>query len=198
MSSLEAVVVVGSSGAGKSTLVDGLRDPAYEDGIVIPNRYITRPYRLNDNDNENTHISVGAFNEGIAQGTIVPYWMRPMSLQKGGRQEGYGFNVTADNDDRLRVYSANNAFLRHPNQSTKTVLEKAIVVVAAASLLTRSRRLAERSPDMSHEERSLRLWDDGRDILRAHEHTQVIDTTNLTPEEGQLALQAIIARRLWS
>lgn len=193
MKNVESIVIVGSSGTGKSTLVDGLRHPEYEDKVVMPNRYTTRPERMNDNMSENSHISQAGFKEGVKRGVIVPYWMRPM---EGDRQERYGFNQIAEDDDRLRVYSANNAFLRHPNDSTRKVLETGLVVVVAASLLERTRRLTQRSPDMDDAERAARLSDDGTDMLNAHSRVEVIHTTSMSAQRGQLALQALIGRVL--
>jgi len=193
MKAIESVVIVGSSATGKSTLVDSLRKPEYDDRVVIPNRYITRPPRLNDNTSENTHISHAQFQDGVERGVIVPYWMRPMGES---RRERYGFNIVADNDDRLRIYSANNAFLRHPNDSTRSVLETGLVVVVAAQTAVRDRRLNERSPDMGEAERALRLDDDGADIPDTHDRVEIINTTGMTPIQGQVAFEGLIGQIL--
>jgi ribose 1,5-bisphosphokinase PhnN len=185
MKKYESVVIVGSSGSGKTTLVNGLRVPHYADKLAIPARYITRPARQGDDMVENRHVSHEVFQTGVDDGTILPHWSRTLD---GGRVERYGFDKV--NDDRLRVYSANNAFLRDPNPSIETVLRSGLVVHVMASEIERSNRLDERSPDMASAERQVRLADGGQDM--AHTNLEIIDTSQLTDVEGQLALQSIV------
>ena len=183
-----SLIVVGSSGSGKTTLVNGLRTPEFEDKVIIPHRYITRTQRLGDDLVENSHIDHATFQSQVAAGLIDPHWER---LLDGGRIERYGFD-TVDEDERLRVYSANNAFLRDINPSVARTLRDGMVVVAMAAQEARDTRLGDRSPDMSDAERAIRLEDSGTDVLGASVAVEVIDTTNLSPEQGQIALRAIV------
>ncbi|MET1033594.1 MAG: hypothetical protein ABWX94_03775 [Candidatus Saccharimonadales bacterium] len=184
----KSVVIVGSSGAGKTTLVNGLRTPEYTDRLIVPHRYITRPYRLGDDLIENSHLGPEVFRERVEEGAIWPFWNRTLD---GGRVEQYGFEAHED-DTKLRVYSANNAFLRDQNKSVLSVLQNGLVVVAMAAQDARDSRLDERSPDMSAAERAVRLGDSGVDILDSTVQIEIIDTTNLSPEQGQRALQDVV------
>lgn len=109
-----------------------------------------------------------------------------------GRQEQYGFDVVESGDKRLRVYSANNAFLRDINPSVVEVLDSGLVIVAMATAESRDIRLDERSPNMSDAERVVRLSDAGADILMSGVEIEIVETTNLSAVEGQLVLQSII------
>src|ERR1700722_3442378 len=109
MKRYESLVVVGSSGTGKTTAVNGLRIPQYADRLVIPHRYITRPQRAGDDLTENSHLSHRAFELNARAGIFSPHWQR---ILEDERVERYGFDTVAPKDTRLKVYSANNAFLR--------------------------------------------------------------------------------------
>jgi ribose 1,5-bisphosphokinase PhnN len=191
MSDYEAVVVVGSSGSGKTTVVNGLRTPEYAGHVVVPHRYITRPPRAGDDMHENSHMAHGAFELNVRARIITPHWSRTLD---NDRVERYGFDRPKPKDDRLRVYSANNAFLRDKNETVQKALERALVVVVMASDETREDRLGTRSPDMSDEERAVRLHDSGADMLEGHVEVLTIDTSQLTPEGGQTALRGIVDR----
>ncbi len=195
MKRFESLVIVGSSGAGKTTLVNGLRTPEFADTVVIPRRYITRPERNGDDLGENSHVDKEWFEKCVLARLIKPYWERDL---ENGRKESYGFDVVDDEDPRLRVYSANNAFLRNPNPSAEKVLENGLVVVAMSGSASRSDRLSARSPDMGAEERAVRLEDEGTDMLSTGLTTETIDTSGLTPEEGQAAFRAIVDTALSS
>lgn len=184
----KSIVVVGSSGAGKTTLVNGLRTPEYAGKVVIPHRYITRPYRQGDDLVENSHLTSEVFQARVKTGAIWPFWNRTLD---GGRVERYGFDASEDTG-RVRVYSANNAFLRDQNESVASVLRNGLVIIAMAGQEARDSRLGERSPDMSSAERAIRLGDSGIDILESTVQVEIIDTTNLSPEQGQRALQDIV------
>jgi hypothetical protein len=142
---------------------------------------------------ENAHVGTIQFAEGVQQGIITPHWARPM---EEGRWERYGFDIIDDDDDRLPVYSANNAFLRHPNQSTKKILENGLVVLVTAGTAARARRLRQRSPDLQNGELDVRLRDTGNDLPKLHDPTEIIRTTKMTLEEGQLAFRSIVERYL--
>jgi GTPase SAR1 family protein len=189
MRNFESIVIVGSSGSGKTTLVDGLRGHKYRDKLIIPRRHITRPEREGDNLAENTHTNKEEFARKVGASLIYPYWTRPLN---DGRLEQYGFDAVGLDDGRLRVYSANNAFMRDKNPSVISVLEKSLVVVAMSGLESRARRLQMRSPDISEAERTVRLDDDGTDVLNIDTEAEVVNTTALTPSEGQSAMRRIV------
>lgn len=190
MKSTKSIIIVGSSGSGKTTLVNGLRTDEYTDKVVVPRRYITRPERQGDDLVENIHITKEDFETKLKAGEIDPAWTRELD---NGRLEQYGFVPVEAGDNRLRIYSGNNAFLRDINPSVKSILDNAQVVVCMAQPEKRTSRLGDRSPDMSESERSVRLGDSGADTLE-FEDVEIIETTNLTPEQGQKALQRIIEK----
>lgn len=189
MRNFESIVVIGSSGSGKTTLVNGLRRREYQDKIIIPRRHITRPERKGDDLGENTHTNKEEFARKVGAGLIHPYWARPLGE---GRVERYGFDAVGSDDERLRVYSANNAFMRDRNPSVMSVLEKSLVVVAMSGLESRTRRLEVRSPDISETERIVRLGDDGMDVFNTDSGVEVVNTASLTPSEGQSAMRRIV------
>lgn len=189
MRNFESIVIVGSSGSGKTTLVNGIRGCDYESRLVIPRRHITRPEREGDDLDENIHTNKEEFARKVGVGLIYPYWSR---LLDEGRVEQYGFDAVELDDERLRVYSANNAFMRDRNPSAVSVLGKSLVVVAISNLESRAARLGVRSPDIAETERAVRLGDDGADVLEADLAINVVNTTSLAPSEGQLAMRRIV------
>jgi GTPase SAR1 family protein len=193
MRGFDALVVVGSSGSGKTTLVNGIRSSKFEESVVIPRRYITRPARQGDDHTENLHVDHGTFANLVHAGRINPAWARELDR---GRIEQYGFEALGDGEGRLPIYSANNAFLRDRNPSVEGVLVRGFVVVVTASQLTRDSRLAERSPDLSSEERSVRLGDGGEGLPLSELPHAVIDTSMRPPEEGQARFQELIGKVL--
>lgn len=183
-----SVVVVGSSGSGKTTAVDAVRDARYAHAVVVPKRFITRPARANDNLTENQHMTASEFGAGVRDGRIWPHWCRDLG---GDRLEQYGFERVAQDDNRLRVYSANNAFVRSDDASVRTVLESAQVVAVMADAAVRQARMAQRSPDLKTSELTIRNGDAASDIL-ARADVLVIDTSNQTPEKTQTAFVKLI------
>lgn len=169
-------------------MVNGLRSEELSDFLHIPKRYITRPQREGDDLVENGHVTWEEFNSMVASGKLWPYWQRELDQ---GRIEQYGFETTSS--DKLRIYSANNAFLRDVNESLKTVLNESCVVVVESDESKRAERLADRSPDMKDSERSHRLSDSGTDIRLDN---IIIDTTSLSPEQGQAALRKVVLQIL--
>jgi ribose 1,5-bisphosphokinase PhnN len=182
-----SLVVVGSSGAGKSTLVNGVRATAYGAHVVTPTRFVTRHERREEDGRENSHLDRSRFHLLQRAGRISPCWERTL---EHGRRIHYGFESIDANDRRLRVYSANNAFLRNGTPSVLQVLHTAVVVLVTAHADGRLARLAQK--EMSAAERDVRLADAGHDLLDHAATTHVIDTTDLTPAEGQSALCAIV------
>ena len=188
MKQIHSIIIVGSSGSGKTTLVNGLRTDAYADKVVVPRRYITRSERQGDDLVENIHITKGEFETKLKAGEIDPAWTRELD---NGRLEQYGFVPVENGDSRLRIYSGNNAFLRDINPSVKNILDNAKVVVCMAQPEKRTSRLGDRSPDMSESERAVRLGDSGADTLQ-FDDVEIIETTNITTEQGQKALRKLI------
>lgn len=183
---VKSVFVVGSSASGKTTLVNGLRSPAYRHRVVVPRRFVTRTGRRDDDPSENLHLSHTRFQSRVDAGEIHPYWHRTL---EHGRTERYGFESIDKTNHRLRVYSANNALLRDINASVREVLETAILIIVTTRHATREARLSAK--DMPEDERTVRLGDDGKDVLDAGLAARFIDTTDLTPLEGQQALRLI-------
>ena len=70
-------------------------------------------------------------------------------------------------------------------------MNNAQVVVCMAQPEKRTSRLGDRSPDMSESERSVRLSDSGADALE-FDNIEIIETTNLSPADGQKALQDLM------
>ncbi|MEK7620962.1 MAG: hypothetical protein AAB395_01255 [Patescibacteria group bacterium] len=188
MKKINSIIIVGSSGSGKTTLVNGLRTKKYADKVVVPRRYITRPQRQGDDLIENIHITKEEFEQKLKAGEIDPAWTREL---ENGRLEQYGFVPIEPGDNRLRIYSGNNAFLRDINSSVQKILNNAQVVVCMAQPEKRTSRLGDRSPDMSESERSVRLSDSGADALE-FDNIEIIETTNLSPADGQKALQDLM------
>ncbi len=185
---VNSIIVVGSSGSGKTTLVNGLRVSEYADKVVVPRRYITRPERQGDDLVENIHVTKEVFEQKLKAGEIDPAWTREL---ENGRLEQYGFVPVEPSDNRLRIYSGNNAFLRDINPSVAKILDSAKVVVCMAQPEKRTSRLGDRSPDMSESERAVRLGDSGADTLEFGD-VDIIETTNLSPDQGQEALRKLI------
>ena len=121
MKKINSIIIVGSSGSGKTTLVNGLRTKKYADKVVVPRRYITRPQRQGDDLIENIHITKEEFEQKLKAGEIDPAWTREL---ENGRLEQYGFVPIEPGDNRLRIYSGNNAFLRDINSSVQKILNK--------------------------------------------------------------------------
>lgn len=190
MKKINSIIIVGSSGSGKTTLVNGLRTKKYADKVVVPRRYITRPQRQGDDLTENIHITKEKFEQKLKAGEIDPVWTREL---ENSRLEQYGFVPVELGDNRLRIYSGNNAFLRDVNPGVARVLESSQVVVCMAQPEKRTSRLSDRSPDMSESERSVRLSDSGADALE-FDNIEIIETTNLTPEQGQEVLRKLIEK----
>lgn len=187
----ESIVVVGSSGAGKTSLVRGLQGSEYEGEVVTPLRYVTRDSRADDHDSENRHLNRGRFFTGVLTNFIDPVWYREMD---GGRIEYYGFRACEPDETRLRIYSANNAFLRNPNPSVRNVLATAMVVMLEAERDIREARLLERSPDMSASELSNRLEDTTADL--SYLEGYFINTSGLSIAESQETFRHIVGMAL--
>lgn len=185
MSNPEHLIVVGPSAAGKTTIVDGLRNPGFEDQLVVPKRFITRGERLGDSKTENEHISDEEFEEKVSNGLLFPHWQRDLGLGKIAR---YGFENDGS-DTRFKIYSANNALLRNMTPAVLDFVQSGLVVFVEAGDWMRRERLQARSPDLTSDEISARLMDDGNDI--AHYASEFIDTTTFSTAEGQAALIGI-------
>ncbi len=194
MRAYESIVVVGSSGVGKTTMVNGVRGPEYAAALFIPGRYVTRPPRSDDDPRENVYVDRDYFEAGVDCGAIYPHWRRALDI--GNKTECYGFEKVSDDDNRLRIYSANSAFLRAGNESVKAVLVNALPVMAFAMHEERARRLQERSPDMAAIERRIRLQDTSVDMIALPERWESIATTDLSPAESQEAFRQIVGQVL--
>lgn len=180
-----SVIVVGASATGKTTLIDGLRREDLADRLAIPRRYVTRPARSDDEATENVSVGVDAFEALINAGSIAVHWSRRFERD---RLERYGFQAIPPTDRRLLVYSGNNALLIAREPSVVKLIRNSLVVILTSSRATREERLSRKQ--MQAEERRTRLEDPVVNIGR--HGVQVIDTSMLTPGEGQAAFRGVI------
>lgn len=128
-------------------------------------RYITRPPRANESNQESVHLDRDAFEVKVASGEIAMSWTRPMHGQHSVR---YGFGVVPSG--RWPIYSGNNALYRNSTSlQPANGLKGALWIGVFAPLEVRRRRIQERSPDLTEAERSFRLSDRGDDIAK-HVH----------------------------
>jgi len=187
MSEIHSLVVVGSSATGKTTLIEGLRAGAYTERVVVPRRYYTRAVRPDDGLDQLGRLSPEQFQQRVSAGRIYPHWTRKFEPQ---RTERYGFEAIDRRDRRLKIYAANNAFMRNSNASVSATLTQALVVGVSADHQVREARLNRKAmPDI---ERQLRLADDGADIPGMPNIHAIIDTTYLAPDEGEAILRRIV------
>ena len=148
LKNIQAIVLIGSSGAGKTTLLNEIRGKCTQ--VSIPRRFITRAARLNEDDEENIHITKELFEEKVEKGEISCAWTREF---ENDRKEYYGFENVSSN---LPVFSANNSFLyseavyKNPNY---------LIISVYAPEDIRKNRLLLRSPDLSLEELKIRVDD---------------------------------------
>lgn len=171
----ESLIIVGPSGSGKTTLVNSLRKPEFEESVVIPKRYITRRQRIGDDLTENAPTTHDKFEAGVRSGMITPHWSRRLGSDK---EERYGFRVLEDDEERLPVYSANDAFLASEEIDAKRIVSSGLVVVVFADKEQRATRLERRAMDISTIEMNVRLNNTPFDGLYGHDHAlEIIDTT---------------------
>lgn len=188
MKKFESITVVGGSGTGKTTLIDGLRIPQYDDLVVIPRRYSTRPSRSDDLPHSTLSISREEFDERMTNGLLNPHYTK---LFEEGREENYGFETVDPIDARLRIFSASNPFT---SPTFRKVLETSLVVSLNAFPTTRLDRILQREVDPTKlhlGELSARLLDLAipKDISNV---VTSLNTSELSPEQGQEAFRTII------
>lgn len=164
MARFESLVVVGPLGGGKSTAVEILRGTGYAHSVVLPLRRSTTLNREGiDDPNENLPMERGMMEEGIAQRLLYPYWEQPTDI--GKKPNLWAFVPPAEDDDRLPIYSANNAMLRDDNPSVQKVLDNALLVVVTASREVRRERLIQRFGDAGMVEKLLEFNRKNDDLL---------------------------------
>jgi ribose 1,5-bisphosphokinase PhnN len=173
---IDSLIIVGSTCSGKTSLVRSLRE-FYKEELIIPLRYITRPQRKNDDLVENQPVPTEVFQGLIADNKIDVWWKRPM---EGDRIELYGFETVTNPENKLRIYSANNAILRDKEAHIKNVGTYKVLAIKADHK-ARAKRLHKRSPDLKPEEVEYRLGDDGSDVINMADY--VIDNSEVTLEE---------------
>lgn len=180
ISNIKGVIIVGSTCAGKTFLVNELKKNITN--IVFPLRYITRPIRQNDDFQENKHLNNQEFSNFIHNGTIKFFWERKMD---NNRIEFYGFHNN-EMDNKLPIYSANNAILNSP--VLKNNNDYLIIGVYAPENI-RKARLFSRSPDLSTEEKKYRILDPYKDTLKnAHIIINNYDNNEKFAKEDIVAL----------
>jgi len=171
--SLKDIVVVGSSATGKTTFAYGVMSflvnaSRSRHGIVLPKRAISRPPREGDDTDENYYTPRDELEVAFEDpSSSLLAWRREM---EGDRSEYYAFDYP-DSDDvaSLGLLSGNNDLLRNPGKRLEKILQSGEILIMRTGTPTsiRDKRLAKRSPDLSVDEMSYRLSDDGDDI--AHE-----------------------------
>ncbi len=149
---IEGIILIGSSGAGKTTLLNEIREKCR--GVSIPIRFITRPLRLNEDDDENTHITKEQFEEKLKNGEISFAWTRGF---ENDRKEYYGFENASNG---FPIYSANNSFFY--SETGFANFNHLIISVYAPDEI-RQHRLALRSPDFALGEFKIRVEDPYKD-----------------------------------
>ncbi len=163
LGAIDCVVVMGASGAGKSTLVRAIRTAALP-AVEVPRRFVTRPQRADDDEEENLHVASDELERRAQHGELGLHWARPM---EGARVERYGFAPAAPG--MLTVYSGNNAL--HTNAASVRppgALAHAFFVGVYAPDPTRAARLWKRSPELWQEARAelaYRLADAAEQVL---------------------------------
>ncbi len=180
LSNLRAVVFFGSSASGKTSLVNSIREMEKDIPIQIPRRLITRSHRMNDDLNENAHVTKEEF-EQLATGnsTLDPdsynSWKRALHASEGiinweremegGRKEKYGFEKSLYYlDERIKILSGNNDLARHKDEIPYPD-EQVLWIGVYAPKETRAQRIEKRSPDMLEQEKVYRLGDEGKDVI---------------------------------
>lgn len=160
------IIVTGSSCSGKTTFVNKIRESIkLNDKIAIPRRYITRPKRLGDDNLENNHVNHIEFADLIKNGFINFYWPRNLK-SKGSKPEMYGFNIE---ENKINILSANNDCFRFITRKSRQFrhlnnYEYVKFIHIHSDVETRAGRINKRSPDLSDEEVSIRISDDGMDV----------------------------------
>lgn len=162
---IQAIAFVGSSASGKSTLMKQIRLKSSDlKDITIPNRYITRGIRLDDDFEENRHVSTKQFEELVEKGEVGLHWQRKM---EGDRIERYGFEKTAP--EKIALYAANNDFFRaiekRESQQIKDLSKILLIIGVYAPDEIRKQRLRERSPDIGELEVNYRNGDSSDNII---------------------------------
>jgi ribose 1,5-bisphosphokinase PhnN len=165
---IDAIVIVGSTCVGKTTLADAIRCSALP-GVEVPQRFVTRPPRDDDNASEAAYASADQLDAAIAAGAVGVYWSRVLA----GVTERYAFAVPSRG--MLPVYSANNAIYVAGNVRPLDALENAIVIGVFAPDAVREARLRARSPalwrDRPHEAHA-RLAESA-DTMLSHVHVVI-------------------------
>lgn len=175
----DGAVIVGSSGVGKSFLVSALRNSnlAQEGVLAFPVRLITRRARMNDDINENRHVSWEHFEMVKAAELLSVYWPRHLVAH---HQEQYGFH--RHEEGSFPIFSANNALLRCRQRQVTEFLRRKVIIGVYASDAVREKRLRNRSPDLfveRHEEVENRLVDSSSSI------PPIVDfVVNTDPRDG--------------
>lgn len=155
LKNIKGIVLIGPSGAGKTTLLNEIRERCME--VSIPKRFITRAARLNEDDEENIHVTKEQFEERVKKGEICCAWTREL---ENGRREHYGFeNVSVG----FPIYSANNSLLYSDN--IDEIINNYIIISVYAPEGIRQERLFLRSPDLSSEEFKVRVEDPYKDAI---------------------------------
>ncbi len=169
------IVVLGASGSGKSTLVNGLREAAPA-SVAILKRVITLPLREDSDQVENRNVSHTVFKKLLGAAQVSPWWIRELG---NGVRHYYGFEATEDSQAKTLLYPANNAMARAKKcEGVQKLLAQSDVVLVLAGQSERARRLTERTPSMSAEEKVARVAEDDLDLscLPENRAIQVIDT----------------------
>ncbi|HUS29302.1 MAG TPA: hypothetical protein VMZ53_12375, partial [Kofleriaceae bacterium] len=151
---------------GKTTLANAIREAAI-DGVVVPQRFVTRAPRADDVAAEADYVMPAALDALIARGVVSIYWSRTF---EPGHVERYGFESSASG---FPVYSANNAICA--DVRAHAALGNALFVGVYAADSERGERLRGRSPALfadRPDEARARL-EEASDAMRAFVHVIV-------------------------
>lgn len=165
IASADGVVVIGSSASGKSHLLRQARaSELARSGIIgFPLRLITRAKRLNEDLQENGHVSHAQMDVAKSSGRLAVWWTRDLGSLT---PEVYGF--TKPTAGAYPIYSANNALVRTKEPQVERFLATKVIVGVYASDAARRKRLRQRNPDLfdlKPEEVARRLGDSASSIL---------------------------------
>jgi ribose 1,5-bisphosphokinase PhnN len=180
-----SIFVVGASCSGKTTLVNSLRNPEFEQAVVLPKRFVTRPRRQGDDALENVWVDTHTLSQLAEEGQVGLVWSRDL----GNVLQQYAFEKVDPQEGRLTVYSANSSLIDSYNAQTEDKgirhsLKGSLVVMIGATRQTRANRMLKRSPDFELNEAVYRL-DAKEVVIRENDGLRVVTIENNSNDPAQ-------------